>query len=87
METRDALPQVRRYTAAWIVAILAASLVGVGGAPLVIGMLSDAKRASLGEAVALQHGLFLAVSVAGAILIVVSALANRTFARTVPAHH
>jgi MFS family permease len=78
-------PSMRATAAAFTA--FAASLVGVGGAPLVIGMLSDAKRASLGEAVALQHGLFLAVSVAGAILIVVSALANRTFARTVPAHH
>jgi predicted MFS family arabinose efflux permease len=56
------------------------SLVGIGGGPLAVGMLSDHFAPALGEAAALQQGLAIAVC-AGLFGVVFMALAHQAFMR------
>ena len=57
-----------------------ANLVGIGGGPLVVGVLSDYLAPTLGEAGALQYALAIAVS-AGLVGVVFMLLAHRAFTR------
>jgi len=57
------------------------SLIGLGGAPLAVGILSDHFAPALGEALALQRALAIAV-LAAVLVTILLVLADRSFARS-----
>lgn len=85
---QTALPPNLRATGAAVNGFMS-SLIGIGSAPLIVGMLSDAYSAHYGSVVALQRALSMAVSVA-VIGFLFLLFANRAFGErlrsAVPAH-